>query len=157
MEQDDEHWMLSAIELAQHAAEQDEVPIGAVIINHKNQLIGEGWNQPIASHDSCAHAEIIALRQAGIHLHNYRLLGTTLYSTLEPCIMCAGAMIHARIKRLVFATPDLKAGGVISVCQVLDLPQLNHRVQYEYGLCAELSSQLLKNFFKQKRALNQVA
>src|SRR5690606_7681392 len=119
------HWMNHAFALAAQGGELGEVPVGAVIV-YDNQVIGEGFNQPIASHDPTAHAEIIALRQAAQKVQNYRLVGSTLYVTLEPCTMCVGALVHARIERLVFATTEPKAGAVVSKSQLLDNDYFNH-------------------------------
>jgi len=124
----DLHWMNRACELAKIAADHDEVPVGAILVNAENQCIGQGWNQPVTKQDPTAHAEIIALRDASKRLHNYRLPDTTLYVTLEPCPMCAGALVHARIKRLVAATPDPRSGSAGSVYNLLDSSHLNHQV-----------------------------
>src|SRR5690348_2610914 len=113
----DHHWMQHALTLAQRAAEQDEVPVGAVLVLN-DEMIGEGWNRPIAMHDPSSHAEIVAIRQAAQNVKNYRLVNSTLYVTLEPCVMCAGAIVHARIQRLVFAAGDPRAGAVNSVYDV---------------------------------------
>ena len=146
----DQHWMRQALELAKLARAQQEVPIGAVIIKD-NLLIAKGWNQSITQCDPSAHAEMIALREAAQQLGNYRLLDTTLYVTLEPCIMCAGALVHSRIKRLVFAALAPKAGACGSVVNVLQYHQLNHRIVYCGGIMEKESSTLLKEFFKEKR------
>lgn len=146
----DEKWMRYALELAKRAEQAGEVPVGAVLVKDE-QLIAEGYNQPISSNDPTAHAEIVALRKAGLELNNYRLPGTTLYVTLEPCAMCAGAMIHARIARLIFAAPDPKTGVVESVFPVLKDHRNNHQVEVEKGLCESDASELLKNFFRKKR------
>jgi len=150
MEENDIHWMKHAIALAKQAQTQGEVPIGAVLVKD-NQLLGEGWNQPIKQQDPSAHAEIIALRQAAKKLGNYRLPDTRLYVTLDPCIMCAGAMIHARIARLIFATPDPKTGAAGSVFNILQSDKLNHRVICQNNVCAIECSTLLKQFFQKKR------
>jgi len=147
----DEYWMREAIRLAEKAASEDEVPVGAILVQD-NKIIGEGWNQPIANNDSSAHAEIQALRDAGTKLGNYRLPGATLYVTLEPCTMCAGAIIHARIARLVFGARDLKTGVIESVDKALDQPYHNHKVLYEGGLLESECSQMLTSFFKAKRS-----
>lgn len=147
---EDQCYMYRAIELANLAKQQDEVPVGAVITLN-NQVIGEGFNCPIASHDPTQHAEIMALRQAALHCHNYRLPETTLYVTLEPCLMCLGAIIHARIKRLVFGAYDLRAGAIESVFQVIQSPKLNHHIVHEGGLLLTECQQLLQTFFQQKR------
>lgn len=146
----DQYWMEYALSLAKEAEKQGEVPVGAVVVKN-NQLIGEGFNQPIANHDPTAHAEIQALRSACRHSENYRLPGTTLYVTLEPCIMCAGAIINARVDRVVFATKEPKLGAVGSCFDLFNTQQLTHYVHCEHGLLAEQSSDLLLNFFRQKR------
>ena len=147
----DMRWMQEALKLAQHAASQHEVPVGAVLVLD-NEIIGTGWNQPIASIDPTAHAEIIALRNAAHKLDNYRLINTTLYVTLEPCIMCLGAMLQARITRLVFGAYDPKAGAVKSVFNILDNQQLNHRITWQGGILATECGVLLRAFFKDKRS-----
>ncbi|MEW6353033.1 MAG: tRNA adenosine(34) deaminase TadA [Pseudomonadota bacterium] len=146
----DEHWMRHAIVLAARAQEEGEVPVGAVLVLG-DEVVGEGWNRPIAAHDPTAHAEIMALRAGASMLGNYRLNDTTLYVTLEPCVMCAGAMVHARIKRLVFGAHDPKAGAVTSVFNILDSNKLNHRVEYAGGILAEECGALLSSFFKARR------
>ena len=147
----DLYWMTKAYELAQQAEEQGEVPVGAVLVNTDNQCIGEGCNQPITGHDPTAHAEIVAIRNAANLLGNYRLPGTTLYVTLEPCPMCAGAIIHARISRVVIATPDPRSGSAGSVYNFLDSMQLNHRATVTTGILQHECSTLLKSFFLDKR------
>lgn len=147
---DHERWMQRALELADRAAAIDEVPVGALVVRD-NQVLGEGWNQVISARDPSAHAEIVALRAAATQVSNYRLSGATLYVTLEPCTMCAGAMIHARIERLVFAAAEPKAGVVCSRSQLLDEPWFNHRVEWEGGVLAEASSARLQDFFKARR------
>lgn len=145
-----EHWMQLALEQARIAESKDEVPVGAVLVKD-NQLIAAGHNQPISTHDPSAHAEMVVLRKAGIALQNYRLLDTTLYVTLEPCVMCIGAIIHARVKRVVFGAKDPKAGAVESVFQVADETRLNHRVEVVGGVCEDKSAALLRSFFKARR------
>lgn len=145
-----EQWINSALSLAQRAAQQQEVPVGALVV-YNDQVVGEGWNQPIGLCDPSAHAEIMALRQAATRLGNYRLLETTLYVTLEPCAMCLGAMLQARIKNLVFGAWDLKAGAVRSVFQILEAPQLNHKITWQGGILADQCATLLKDFFRSKR------
>jgi tRNA(adenine34) deaminase len=147
---EDEHWMQAAIKLANKAAALGEVPVGAVIVRD-NQLIAEGFNQPIQTHDASAHAEMMALRAAGGAIQNYRLVDTTLYVTIEPCMMCAGALVHARIGRLVFAAAEPRHGAVISKGRVLDESFLNHKVQYQHGLLATECAALMSEFFKNKR------
>jgi tRNA(adenine34) deaminase len=146
-------WMVMALQLAQHAARAQEVPVGAILVKDQ-EIIGQGWNQPIAHCDPSAHAEMLALRQAALQLKNYRLLNTTLYVTLEPCAMCLGAMLQARIDRLVFGAWDPRAGAVSSVFQIPDAPQLNHRIRWEGGILADESSSLLKAFFQERRRRN---
>ena len=146
----DIRWMQHALDLAKRAEMLGEVPVGAVLVYHE-EAVGEGYNQPIALHDPTAHAEVIALRQGGQALGNYRILDTTLYVTLEPCLMCVGAMVQARIGRLVFGASDPKAGAVTSCMAGLDMPQLNHRVLWQKGLLAQDCRQLLQDFFKRRR------
>ncbi len=144
----DKIFMQRAIELAQIAQQQNEVPIGALVVSD-NHIIGEGWNSPIKHSDPTAHAEVCALRAAASHLQNYRLLNTTLYVTLEPCIMCIGAIVHARVQRVVYGASDPKVGAVGFALQ--NKNQLNHQVEYCSGLLAEQSSKLLVDFFRQRR------
>ena len=146
----DEHYMERAFELAQQAKEQDEVPVGAVIV-YENKIIGEGFNQPISSNDPTAHAEIVAFRQAGQTLNNYRLPDATMYVTLEPCAMCAGAIVHARLAKLIYAADDPKTGACGSVFNSLQTNELNHKVEIEKGLMEEESRTMLQDFFKAKR------
>jgi len=146
----DQYWMTHALELAKQAEQQGEVPIGAVIIRD-DEILGEGWNQPITQYDSTAHAEIQALRAACVHVENYRLPGATLYVTLEPCIMCAGAIVHARIERVVYATKEPKTGAVGSCFDIFNTQQLNHYVHCEHGVLADESTQLLQDFFRSRR------
>ena len=146
----DLHWMQRAYALANEAAKMQEVPVGAVLVL-EGAVIGEGSNRPITTSDPTAHAEIIALRQGALHLKNYRLVDTTLYVTLEPCIMCVGAIVHARVKRVVFGAADPKAGAVMSAFQLGAEEQLNHRVIYEGGLLANECGKLLSDFFKDRR------
>lgn len=146
----DKHWMKRALDLARQAELDGEVPVGAVLVMD-NEIIGEGSNSPISNHDPSAHAEIVALRAAGQHLQNYRLPGTTLYVTLEPCCMCAGAIIQARIERLVFAASDPKAGAAGSVFDLLHSDKLNHRLEIIGGVMAGESAELLQTFFKSRR------
>ena len=149
--EEDERFMRRALQLAQHAADaHEEVPVGAVLVTN-GEIVGEGWNQSISQHDPSAHAEICALREAGKRLHNYRLPAATLYVTLEPCVMCAGAIVHARVARVVYAADDPKTGAAGSVFDTLISDRHNHRVQVEKGLCATESAQLLRLFFKQRR------
>ena len=145
--------MQRALELARHAAAQDdEVPVGAVLAAADGRVLGEGWNRNITLHDPTAHAEIVALRAAGSLLQNYRLPGTTLYVTLEPCAMCAMAIIHARLGRVVYAAPDPKTGAAGSVFDLLLSERHNHRVAVAGGLLAEESAALLTGWFRDRRA-----
>ena len=146
----DTFWMQQALLLAAHAAQQNEVPVGAVLVLD-DQVIGEGYNCPISKHDPTAHAEIIALRQGAEKVGNYRLVNSTLYVTLEPCLMCAGAMVHARIKRLVYGATDLKAGAIVSMARALDKSFLNHRVDHAGGLLARPCGEILSRFFQERR------
>lgn len=146
----DEQWMGRALELARRAASQGEVPVGAVVVRD-GVVLGEGWNQPIGRCDPSAHAEIQALRAAGVQAGNYRLTGAVLYVTLEPCVMCAGAMVHARIARLVYGAPDPRAGAAGSAFSVLQSPQLNHGVRCEGGVLAQACGALLIDFFQARR------
>lgn len=147
---DNEYWMRHALTLAQRAWEEGEVPVGAVLVHH-GKMIGEGWNRPIGHHDPTAHAEIMALRQGGIVLQNYRLLDTTLYVTLEPCIMCAGAMVHSRIGQLVFGARDAKTGAAGSLMDILAHPGMNHQVDVTEGVLSAECSSLLSAFFRHRR------
>ncbi|MGG7668012.1 MULTISPECIES: tRNA adenosine(34) deaminase TadA [Yersinia] len=150
IEYNDEYWMRQALELAQRAQEEGEVPVGAVLVLD-NQVIGVGWNRPIIHHDPTAHAEIMALRQGGQALQNYRLLNATLYVTLEPCVMCAGAMVHSRIRRLVYGADDVKTGAAGSLVDILRHPGMNHQVEITSGVLAEACSATLSAFFRQRR------
>ena len=147
----DQQWMERALLLAERAEALGEVPVGAVVIVD-SQLLGEGWNSPISSHDPTAHAEIVALRAASQKIRNYRLPGSTMYVTIEPCTMCAGALVHARVERLVFGAREPRAGAVVSNQQVLDGQQLNHRVSWTEGVLRDNCSQLLQTFFAARRA-----
>lgn len=146
----DKAWMRHALRLAQRAEALGEVPVGAVLVKD-NSCISEGWNNPIASHDATAHAEINALREAGKSLANYRLVDTTLYVTLEPCVMCMGAIAHARVKRLVFGAYDPKRGAVCNALNLADAQFLNHSVSWKGGLLEAECSEILKEFFKLRR------
>ena len=146
----DEQWMRRALALARHAEEQGEVPVGAVVVVN-GEIIGEGWNQPIRSQDPTAHAEMVALRAAARHVENYRLPDTTLYVTLEPCVMCAGAIVHARVARVVYGAPDLKNGAGGSVFNLLQSPPLNHSARVTGGVLSEECGELLKHFFADRR------
>jgi tRNA(adenine34) deaminase len=146
----DEMYMRRAIELAQQAEAAGEVPVGAVIVRG-NEIIGEGFNRPISQRDPTAHAEMVALRAAAALSDSYRLTGSTLYVTLEPCAMCAGAMVHARVERLVYAAPDPRAGAAGSVFNVVRSPALNHRLDVDGGVLGEDCGALLRNFFLARR------
>ena len=150
LESPDLHWMRRALQLATLAAREGEVPVGAVVVK-EGELIAEGWNRPIGHHDPTAHAEIQALRAAGRALQNYRLGGTTLYVTLEPCPMCAGAIVHARVQRVVFAAPDPRTGAAGSIYNILQSNELNHRCEVLGGVLAEESAALLRHFFRSRR------
>jgi tRNA(adenine34) deaminase len=145
-----EDWMRRALALADRAGDEGEVPVGAVVVRD-GQLLGEGWNQMIATQDPSGHAEIVALRDAARVVGNYRLPGATLYVTLEPCTMCAGALVHARVARLVFAAMEPRAGVVCSAGALLDEPWFNHRVTWQGGVLAEESAARLQAFFKARR------
>ena len=147
----DELWLKSALAEAAEAQAAGEVPIGAVILGPDQTVVAKGQNRVIRDHDPTAHAEIVALRAAGLAMKNYRLERCTLYVTLEPCSMCAGAMIHARIGRLVFGALDPKAGAVGSVLSVLNHPQLNHQIQVTGGILAEECGNRLRQFFQSRR------
>ena len=146
----DELWMEEALRCAQRALEAGEVPVGAVVVRD-GEIIGRGWNRNINDCDPSAHAEIIALRDAGAHLGNHRLEDCELFVTIEPCAMCAGAMVHARIQRLVYGSNDPKAGAVHSVMQVLNHPKLNHNLEVRGGVLAGRSAEVLQTFFKKRR------
>lgn len=142
--------MSRALELAARAGAAGEVPVGAVVVR-ENQLLGEGWNCPISTADPTAHAEISALRAAALRVNNYRLPGCTLYVTLEPCAMCVGALIHARIERLVFAASEPRAGAVLSRLKLLDETHFNHQVIWRGGVLADQGAALLSDFFRSRR------
>jgi len=147
---DDECWMRRALELAHRAEDEGEVPVGAVLVRG-DEVLGEGWNRPIKTHDPSAHAEMIALRAAALTLGNYRLPKTTLYVTLEPCVMCAGAIIYARVERLVFGSRDPGAGAAGSVYDVLTVPRLNHVTRVEAGVLDAECAEVLRGFFRARR------
>ena len=149
---DDVAWMREALELAAHAGELGEVPVGAVLVRD-GVCIGRGFNAPIASHDPTHHAEIAAIRDASRQQHNYRLPGSTLYVTLEPCTQCFGALIHARVARLVFATTEPRAGVVGSQLRLQDMSFYNHRITVSGGLLADEAAQLLRTFFQGRRSV----
>ncbi|MGG4664380.1 tRNA adenosine(34) deaminase TadA [Providencia vermicola] len=146
----DKYWMKQALELALKAQDVGEIPVGALLVKD-NQLIASGWNRSILDHNPTAHAEIMALQQAGQTLSNYRLLDTTLYVTLEPCIMCAGAMIHSRIRRVVYGAKDFKTGACGSYINIMEQAGLNHYVEVTGGVLAEECSSMLSAFFKMRR------
>jgi tRNA(adenine34) deaminase len=146
----DELWMEEALRCAQRALELGEVPVGAVVIC-EGKIVGRGWNRNISDSDPSAHAEIVALREAGVLVGNHRLGQCELFVTIEPCTMCAGAIVHARIRRLVYGADDPKAGSVHSVLQVLNHPQLNHRIEVLGGILAGRSAEMLQEFFRKRR------
>jgi tRNA(adenine34) deaminase len=146
----DELWMEEALRSAQRALEAGEVPVGAVVVCG-DRIVGRGWNRNITDCDPTAHAEIVALREAGATVGNHRLADCDLFATIEPCPMCAGALMHARIRRLVYGADDPKAGAAQSVMQVLNHPQLNHKVEVRSGVLAGRSAELLQTFFKSRR------
>ena len=147
-------FMSLALELAEKAADLGEIPVGAVVV-FEGKVIGQGFNCPIGTSDPTAHAEIQALRQAAVHCRNYRLPGCDLYVTIEPCTMCAGAVLHSRIDRLIYGATEPKAGAVCSRGSILSQPWCNHRVQVSGGLLADKSQQLLRDFFKRRRECRQ--
>jgi tRNA(adenine34) deaminase len=147
----DEYWMREALAQARFAQEAGEVPVGAVLVRN-GVCVGSGWNRPIGTSDPTAHAEVVTLRNAGIRLGNYRMPGTVLYVTLEPCVMCAGALVHARVSRVVFGAADPKGGAAGSVFNLLPSDaRFNHRVEVTGGVMAEKSAELLRTFFRAKR------
>ncbi|MFZ5929309.1 MAG: tRNA adenosine(34) deaminase TadA [Acidobacteriota bacterium] len=147
---DDEFWMRRALALARQGESEDEVPVGAVLVSGGKE-IGAGFNRPVSACDPTAHAEILALRDAASRLGNYRLNGATLYVTLEPCVMCAGAIVHARIARLVFGARDIRFGGVRSKFRLADSELLNHRVEIAEGVLGAECAALLEEFFRRRR------
>jgi tRNA(adenine34) deaminase len=146
----DEYWMRRALALALDADARNEVPVGALIVRD-GAVIGEGFNQPISESDPTAHAEIVALRRAAQELNNYRLPRATMYVTVEPCAMCAGAIIHARLARLVYGAAEPKAGAVCSHLQLFDQAQMNHKVAWQGGVLAEESATVVQAFFTRRR------
>ena len=146
----DEAWMRYAVRLAQKAEQQGEVPVGAIVVKD-DRCVAEGWNSSIAQHDATAHAEIMALRKAGVVLENYRLVDATLYVTLEPCVMCMGAISHARIRRLVFGAFDPKRGAVCNALSLGDASFLNHRISWAGGVLETDCSELMRDFFRARR------
>lgn len=149
---DDTRWMRHALALAERAEREfDEIPVGAVLVDAEGRMIGEGWNRNISDHDPSAHAEIVAMREGGRALGNHRLVGCTLYVTLEPCAMCAMAVVHARLARVVFAATDPKTGAAGSVFDLIADPRHNHRVEVAGGVLADEASVMLTNYFRRKR------
>lgn len=146
----DERWMREALALAEQAGELGEVPVGAIVVQD-GEIIGRGFNQPIRSCDATAHAEIVAIRDASQHCDNYRLPNTSLYVTIEPCTMCVGAMIHARVGRLIFGATEPRAGAVVSQASLLEAEYFNHRLSFVGGVLADDCSALMQNFFRNRR------
>ena len=149
----DELWMQEALAAAQRALEMGEVPVGAVVVR-AGELVSRGWNRNLADHDPTAHAEIVALRAAGAILGNHRLGDCDLFATIEPCAMCAGALVHARIRRLVYGADDPKAGAVHSVASLLNHPQLNHQLEVRSGVLAGRCAEMVQTFFRERRGAN---
>ena len=148
----DEHWMRHALALAERARDEDnEIPVGALVVDAEGRLVGEGWNRNIAESDPSAHAEIVAMRQAGTAIGNHRLVGCTLYVTLEPCAMCAMAMVHARLARVVYGASDPKTGAAGSVFDLLADPRHNHRVEVAGGVLGDVAGAMLTGYFRAKR------
>ena len=147
----EKQWMQQALVLAREAAAHGEVPVGAVLVSAAGELLGSGFNHPIASHDPTAHAEIVALRMAARNQQNYRLPDSTLYVTIEPCTMCVGAMIHARVTRVVFGASEPRFGALVSQRRLLDTGEFNHFLQYQGGVLAEECGALMREFFKARR------
>ena len=151
MNSDDEKWMQIVLDAALTAGSLGEVPIGACLIDEDNNLIASGFNRTITDSDPTAHAEILVLRQAAAKIGNYRLTGTTLYTTIEPCVMCAGALVNARIKRLVYGAPDERFGAVETLFRLCDHEALNHRIEITSSVMAEECRELMQNFFRERR------
>jgi tRNA(adenine34) deaminase len=147
---DDHHWMRRALELAREAADSEEAPVGCVVVAG-GEIVGEGRNSPIGFLDPTAHAEILALRGAAVAIGNYRLTEADVYCTLEPCAMCAGALVNARVKRLIFGARDLRFGGVRSKFRIADSPLLNHRLEIVEGVMGAEATELLQKFFAARR------
>ena len=143
-------FMRAALDEARRGFAAGEVPVGAVVVLN-SEIVGRGFNQPIGSDDPTAHAEIVAMRAAALALGNYRLVGTTLYVTIEPCLMCVGAMVHARVETLVFGAPEPKAGAVVSSCRAHELPSLNHRIEVVGGVLEEDCRAVIQEFFRTRR------
>jgi tRNA(adenine34) deaminase len=146
----DEFWMEEALRAAQRALEAGEIPVGAIIVD-AGEIVGRGWNRNITDLDPTAHAEIVALRQAGVNLGNHRLGDCELFVTIEPCPMCAGALVHSRVKRVVYGADDPRAGAIHSVMQVLNHPKLNHRTEVRGGVLGGRCAELLHSFFRSRR------
>lgn len=155
-QQTDERWMHYALALADKAEQAGEIPVGAVLVKD-NQVIGEGWNMSICRHDPSAHAEMLAIREAAVRVQNYRLLDTTLYVTLEPCAMCAGLLVHSRVKRLVFGAFDAKTGAAGSVTDLVRHPVLNHQLEVTSGVLAAQCADKLSSFFRRRRQEHKAA
>ncbi|RZM84753.1 tRNA adenosine(34) deaminase TadA [Pseudoalteromonas rubra] len=149
-QQQDLYWMQQALEYADKAEQENEIPVGAVVVKD-GELIGAGWNRSICCHDPSAHAEMLAIRDAGQCIENYRLVDCTLYVTLEPCPMCAGLLVHSRIKRVVFGAADAKTGAAGSIMNLLQEPKLNHQVEVLGGVLAEQCGEKLSAFFRRRR------
>jgi len=149
-QQHDQKWMTYAMSLADKAESLGEIPVGAVIVKD-NEIVAEGWNLSIINHDACAHAEIMAIQSAGQKIQNYRLIDCTLYVTLEPCAMCAGALVHARVKRLVYGAGDYKTGAAGSVFNLVQSEQLNHQLEVTAGIFADQCAAKISAFFKRRR------
>jgi tRNA(adenine34) deaminase len=143
--------MRAALEEARKGLDAGEVPVGAVVVIG-GEIVGRGFNQPVGSHDPTAHAEIVAMREAARTVGNYRLVGSTVYVTIEPCLMCVGAMVHARVATLVFGAPEPKAGAVVSSCRAHELPSLNHRIEAMGGVLEEECRSIIQEFFRTRRA-----
>lgn len=150
MELSHQYWMQKVLQQAQHAADLGEVPVGAVVV-YQGKELGSGHNQPIASHDPTAHAEVIALRQAASSVQNYRLPNTTLYVSVEPCTMCLGAIMHARVQTLVFGAREPRAGAVVSQPVLQNADYFNHKLEVVADVCAEQCADLMRSFFKSRR------
>ncbi len=148
---EDEKWMWRAISMARDAEKIGEVPVGAVIVDSEGKILAAASNRTIKNIDPTAHAEILALRTAAIRLGNYRLAGTTVYSTIEPCAMCAGALVNARVKRLVYGAADERFGAVETLFRVCDSPDLNHRIEITGGVLADNCRRMMQDFFKARR------
>jgi tRNA(adenine34) deaminase len=146
----DELWMQEALRAAQRALDAGDVPVGAVVV-HQGKIIGRGWNRNLSDSDPTAHAEVMALREAGTALGNHRLSDCELYASIEPCAMCAGALVHARIRRLIYGADDPKAGAVHSVLRVVNHPSLNHRLEVRGGVLAGSCAEILQEFFRSRR------